>query len=475
MNTNIKQEERIAALEKRIAEAGDDFVSLTLEEYELLLSRPIGTVDGFEPLTTTAGGIMVGGAVGGIMVEHGVEGESRLYKADMQTIFPKIPNIGEGEVFVIFDFVKGANGLDFLNRRSNWVSEIEEGDFTQLALHTRTAGLKSYWYGSRYVNLRDPKDGMTDRALGALGGKVKVSAVSGKVIMHLPTNITGLTLAKGDIGVEKPFAGGVITLKEIKDDYISFQFTGDGKKIYAWTVYDDKNTILGIEESLLNDGIYQLYAEHPQSVKVYQVEIVRKEYPFAFGNESHATSEVVSSVEEEKPAPFHLKTATVDNLNLKCTVKDSKVKIRINGENAGEIAASGGGEGGATSGLGTYGALPGENVLELLLSEVGPAPEVTCYFLDKKDFSDENPKVLYSIHLGKANFTAKKYATRFVLEAKGYYPSLEASFAKVAIIAKEKFQDDKTVGRFMQSIRKAVMRAAGEQEAKKILDDLLSQ
>lgn len=60
MKKNIGEEERIAALEKRIAAAGDDFVSLTAEEYDLMLSKPIGMVDGFKPLTTTAGGIMIG-------------------------------------------------------------------------------------------------------------------------------------------------------------------------------------------------------------------------------------------------------------------------------------------------------------------------------------------------------------------------------------------------------------------------------
>ncbi len=200
--------------------------------------------------------------------------------------------------------------------------------------------------------------------------------------------------------------------------------------------------------------------------------------------QSHTTEAIMDAnikqeeriaAEEEKPAPFHLKTATVGNLYLACKVKDSKVKIQINEKGAGEIAASGSGQGRITSGLGVYGALPGENVLQLLLSEVGPAPEVSCDFLDMKNFSDKNPKVLHSIHLVKANFTAKKYATRLVLEAKGYYPSLEASFAKVASIAKEKFQDDETVGQFMWSLRRTVMRAASEQEAKKILDDLLSQ
>lgn len=283
LNTNIKQEERIASLEKRIAEAGDDFVSLTAEEYDLLLSQPIGDVDGFEPLTTTAGGIMVG---------IGFADGPKIYKTNIQIIFPDIPNIGEGEVFVIFDFVKTVDGLDFLDRQSNTESDPEnnENDFTVLALDTRKTLQKFYWFGSRYVNLRDPKDGITVRALGALGGEVELSAISGKVVMHLPTNITGLVLAKGDIGVEKPFAGGVVTLKEIKDGNISFQFTGDSKKIYAWNVYNDTNTILDIEKVLLNDGLYQLYAEHPQSVKVYQAQIVHKEYPFAFENENHATS-----------------------------------------------------------------------------------------------------------------------------------------------------------------------------------------
>ena len=114
---------------------------------------------------------------------------------------------------------------------------------------------------------------------------VDLSSVSGKVVILLPTNITGLTLAKGDISVEKPFAGGIMTLKEIKYNHISFQFTGNDKDIFAWHVYDDKDTILSIKDVIANDGIYQIFAEHPQSVKVYQAKIVRKEYPFAFAQE----------------------------------------------------------------------------------------------------------------------------------------------------------------------------------------------
>ncbi len=310
INTNIRQEERIAALEKRIAEAGDDFVSLTLEEYELLLSRPVGKVDKFESQTTVSG-IAVG--IGG-----------KIFKTDIQVVFPFIPNIGAGEVFILFDFAKTVDGRDFLDRTSNTESnpENKENQFTELDLYERKILQKSYWFGSRYVNLRE----YTKNAAGELEdyptvrtfSDMNFGTASGKIIINLPTNITGLTLAKGDIGVEKPFAGGVITLKEIKDDNISFQFTGDGEKIYAWTVYDDKNTQLDIKEVTENDGLYQLYAEHPQSVKVYQAEIVRKEYPFAFGNESHATSEKVSSVQEQKPAPsVQTKDTTMNNIQTK--------------------------------------------------------------------------------------------------------------------------------------------------------------
>lgn len=297
MNANLKQEKRIAALEKRIAEAGDDFVSLTAEEYDLLLSQPIGTVDGFEPLATTAGRIMVG---------IGFGDGPKIYKTHIQTIFPKIPNIEGGEVFVIFDCVKGTNGLDYLDRMSN--TENEEKDFTQLVLDIRTAGSTSYWFGSRYVNLRDPSDSITVRALGALGDDVKLSALSGNIVMHLPTNIIGLVLAKADIGVEKPFAGGSLTLKNIAKDRISFHFSGDTKKIYAWTVYDAKGNILAQNGTSLQDGLYQIKAKNPQSVKIYQSEVVRKEYPFAYGTGGQATSEGVSSTQQQKSAPPAQKT-----------------------------------------------------------------------------------------------------------------------------------------------------------------------
>ena len=275
MNTNIKQEERIAALEKRIAAVGDDFVSLTAEDYDLLLSQPIGTVNGFEPRTTATGGILVGVGLAG----------NGLQKA-IQTLFQKIPNIREGDVYVIFDFVKDDTGHDFLNRKERsfgqggGIDEIEEDESTQLELDIRSADSKYYWFGSRDVNM-GVKTGENTFEYKSFSD-MNSGTASGKVVMHLPTNITGSALAKGDIGVEKPFAGGLLTLKNISKDKISFHFSGDTKKIYAWIVYDAHGKELDQKGASLDEGTYQIQAKNPKSVKIYQAEIVRKEYPFAF-------------------------------------------------------------------------------------------------------------------------------------------------------------------------------------------------
>jgi hypothetical protein len=276
INTNIQQEKDILALEKRIAEAGDDFVSLTMAEYELLLSHPVGKVEGFESRTNVSG-IAIG--IGG-----------KILKSDIQIIFPFIPNIGDGEVFILFDFVKTMDGRDFLDRQSNTESNPEniENQFTELALDKRNIMGKSYWFGSRYVNLRE----YTKNAAGELEdyptvrtfSDMNFGSASGKIIINFPTNITGITLKKEDIGNKKSFAGSFLTLKEINKDRISFQFSGDTKKIYTWIVYDKDGNILDQNGATLKNGLYQIAAKNPHSVKIYQSEIVSKECPFSFGN-----------------------------------------------------------------------------------------------------------------------------------------------------------------------------------------------
>jgi len=227
-------------------------------------------------------------------------------KTDIQTVFPDIPNISEGDVFVFFDYVKGTNGLDYLDRHDN--TEIKEDgtyaedDFTQLTLDELTDDSISYWSGSRYVNLRDPEDDMTVRVLDALGGDVKLSAVSGKVVMLLPTNITGLTLTKDDIGIEKPFAGGVVTLIEINDDNLSFHFYKSNKDLYKLTVFDDYQNQLDMGDISENNGLYQVPVEHAHTLNLYQADIIRKEFSFSFEIKGQSDNEQKPAVEEETKA-----------------------------------------------------------------------------------------------------------------------------------------------------------------------------
>ena len=331
-NTN-KQEARIAILEQKIAEAGDDFVSLSEEDYDLLLSQPLGPIEGFEPLTTTAGGIMLG---------IGYPEDREVYKTDIQTVFPDIPNISEGDVFVFFDYVKGTNGLDYLDRQGN--TEIKEDgtyaddDFSQLTLDELTDDSISYWSGSRYVNLRDPEDDMTVRVLGALGGDVELSAVSGKVVMLLPTNIIGLTLTKDDIGIEKAFAGGVVTLIEINDDNLSFHFYKSNKDLYKLTVFDDYQNQLDIGDISEDNGLYQFSVEHAQTLNLYQADIIRKEFPFSFEIKGQSDNEQTPAVEEETkaenkqpdvPVPVYLDSKDPIFLNIHSRVlNDLKLSIR---------------------------------------------------------------------------------------------------------------------------------------------------
>lgn len=297
MKTDIKQAERIATIEKRIAESDDDFVSLSEEDYDLLLSQPLGPIEGFKPLTTTAGGIMLG-------LRYPEDSDVSI--TDIQTVFPDIPNIGEGDVFVYFDYVKGTNGLDYLDRHGN--TEIKEDgtyendDFTQLTLDELTDDSISYWSGSRYVNLRDPKDDTKIRLLGALDGDVKLLAVSGKVVMLLPTNIIGITLTKADIGIEKPFAGGVVTLIEINDDMLSFHFYKSNKDLYKLTVFDDSHDQLDIGDISEDNGLYQVPVEHAKTLNLYQADIIRKEFPFSFEIKGQSVSEQTPAAEEETKA-----------------------------------------------------------------------------------------------------------------------------------------------------------------------------
>ncbi|MBU3926346.1 MAG: hypothetical protein KKB74_00965, partial [Bacteroidetes bacterium] len=152
-------------------------------------------------------------------------------------------------------------------------------------------------------NLRDPEDDETVRVLSALGGEVELSAVSGKVVMLLPTNITSLTLTKDDIDIEKPFSGGVITLIEINDDNLTFHFYNKGNKnLFSWTFFDDYQNQLDIGDVSEDNGLYQVSVEHAGAVTLYEADIIRKEFPFSFEIKEQSDNEQTPAVEEETKA-----------------------------------------------------------------------------------------------------------------------------------------------------------------------------
>jgi len=151
-----------------------------------------------------------------------------------------------------------------------------------------------------------------------LGGEVKLSAVSGKVVMLLPTNITGLTLTPKDIGIEKPFAGGVVTLIEINDDNLSFHFYKSNKDLYKLTVLDDYQNQLNIGDISENNGLYQVPVEHAQTLNLYQADIIRKGFPFSFEIKGQSVSEQTKAENKQPdvPEPVYLDAKDPIFLNI---------------------------------------------------------------------------------------------------------------------------------------------------------------
>jgi hypothetical protein len=170
---------------------------------------------------------------------------------------------------------------------------------------------------------------------------------------------------------------------------------------------------------------------------------------------------------------LHLKTKTSDDLYLACEVREGEVTIKINGNNGG----SGGAEGSAwtriTSGLGAYGALPGDNILELSLSSSNQPTEVKCDFTEKAEPSDKEKPILHSFQLHSKDFIEKKYAIPFILECRGYYASLEPLVAKAKELLVKMQEDPEVQAMYMQNLREAMARAQDESAAKKQVEDFL--
>lgn len=176
----------------------------------------------------------------------------------------------------------------------------------------------------------------------------------------------------------------------------------------------------------------------------------------------------------KKKSVLHLKTKTSNNLYLACKVREGEVTIKINGSNGGSGSAEGKAWVRITSGLGIYGALPGDNILELSISSSNQPTEVKCDFIEKVEPSEnEEETILHSFQLHSKDFIEKKYAIPFILECHGYYASLEPLVAKAKELVVKMQKDPEAQAMYMKTLRKAMARAQDESAAKKQVEDFL--
>src|ERR1035437_1080664 len=149
---------------------------------------------------------------------------------------------------------------------------------------------------------------------------------------------------------------------------------------------------------------------------------------------------------------LHLKTKTSDDLYLACEVREGEVTIKINGSNGGSGSAEGSAWTRITSGLGTYGALPGDNILQLSLSSSNQTTEMKCEFIEKAEPFEKEKTILRSFQLHSKDFIEKKYAIPFILECRGYYASLEPLVTKAKELIVKMQKDPEVQAMYMETL-----------------------
>lgn len=159
-----------------------------------------------------------------------------------------------------------------------------------------------------------------------------------------------------------------------------------------------------------------------------------------------------------------------EHLWLSCKITDMKAKILINnshagtGEGNGSIAADFG------VNLGIYGALPGENELVIQGSNFIKTSEIKCEFQNQKSLGAEAMTVK-TITLKQKDFTDNSYNQKFLLVCKGYFPKLASDMKKFEeLITKAANGDKEVVEINVSSLRKLLVDAKDEKEAKKVID-----
>ncbi len=287
--------EKFALLDQKIAAAGEEYVPLTTEEYDMLLSRPVEN-PAVKGITGTTSGIAIG-----------FDG------SEISAAFAKIPNVDSPqEVFIRLDSIKKKDGTEVFDLESSF--EADNDMFTDLELDKRSSGITPYWIGSRDVHLTN--DNYNLKASD-------VASVSGKVVFSLPTNIQILTLTAADKGVEKAFGGGFVTLEDITDSKVTYSYSGFPDDFYAETGVDINGKEVYVDDYNCENGTCEMTVDHAVAYKFYAATVVEKEYPFtllATGTtpvvaKTAPTAPAVTTVEpkiQEMPAAATSESVTVE-------------------------------------------------------------------------------------------------------------------------------------------------------------------
>lgn len=257
---NIAEQEKqnqINQFYQKVYGSKSEMMPLTEEDYGLLLINPLINPSLDSKKTVTVNNVTVGL-------------KNFAGSADIEVAFPYIPNLlGRGNVFVRLDSVKDSAGNEIFDASSTF--EEDNDIFTKLSLEKKSVGNMPYLYGSRSLHLtRSVKSEY-------------ISEFKGRLVMLLPVNMQEIYLTTSDIGLKKPFAGGFVTLKEIKNNSIVVKLTEDIKDIYEYKGVDKENNIINSSGYSCSNDTCEIYIENVNGINLYYSKnILTKELPFTF-------------------------------------------------------------------------------------------------------------------------------------------------------------------------------------------------
>lgn len=183
--------------------------SLTLSEYDALLSKPISGLSGTS----------VGPAI--LKLSNFWDGESP--KIWIEVMLPVLPNFNLGYQLtkITINSVQGMNGKNIYDRESSF-----EGSFFQSFSTQERSNPFPHLSGIRSVQL--------------MGGTKKddIMRIDGKLILELPLNIQEISFTKEDLKKEKKINDITVIVNAIENNQVLWSYQGDGNNYIGIKAYN---------------------------------------------------------------------------------------------------------------------------------------------------------------------------------------------------------------------------------------------